>query len=65
MKVTIDQDRCQGHLRCYAIAPDFFQVDDLGHATTSPDGDQVPTEIEDKVREAIRNCPERAITIEE
>ena len=28
MKVIIDPERCQGHLRCYAIAPEFFQVDD-------------------------------------
>ena len=65
MKVTIDPDRCQGHLRCYAIAPDYFQVDDLGHAVTSPDGDEVPTELEALVRQSVRNCPESAITITE
>src|SRR6478736_9680834 len=29
MRVHVDGDRCQGHNRCYAIAPDLFDVDDL------------------------------------
>ena len=29
MRVTIDVDKCQGHNRCYALAPELFDVDDL------------------------------------
>ena len=24
MRVTVDSDKCQGHNRCYALAPDVF-----------------------------------------
>ena len=32
MKVHVDPDKCQGHNRCYAIAPELFDVDDLGQS---------------------------------
>ena len=61
MKVTVDPDLCQGHARCWQICPDVFSLDDEGHASVA-DAD-VPTGLEDKVREAVRNCPERAIAV--
>ena len=61
MRVSVDADRCQGHARCWDICPEVFDLDDEGHAlVTSSD---VPTNLEDEVREAVRNCPERAITV--
>lgn len=64
MKVMVDSERCQGHNRCYAIAPELFDVDDLGMATVIGDG-SVPAGMEDKARLAAANCPEQAITVEE
>ena len=64
MKVSIDADKCQGHNRCFAIAPELFDVDDLGNAFVIGDG-MVPLELEAKARLAIANCPERAITFAE
>ncbi|MDQ1509211.1 MAG: ferredoxin, partial [Actinomycetota bacterium] len=32
MRVHVDPDKCQGHNRCYAIAPELFDVDELGQA---------------------------------
>ena len=32
MRVHVDGDKCQGHNRCYALAPELFDVDDLGYA---------------------------------
>ena len=32
MKVRVDQEKCQGHGRCYALAPDLFESDDYGNA---------------------------------
>ena len=62
MKVQVDAARCQGHTLCAMIAPDSFELDEIdGHSSAvSPD---VPADQEEKVREAARSCPERAITI--
>ena len=59
----MDTEKCQGHNRCYALAPELFDVDDYGQAVVIGDGD-VPPELEDKARLAVANCPEYAISIE-
>ena len=64
MRVRVDGDKCQGHNRCYAIAPELFDVDDLGYAHELNDG-VVPSALEDKARLAVANCPELAIRLEE
>ena len=38
MKVHVDEDRCEGHGRCYALAPAVFEPDDLGNAEVVGDG---------------------------
>lgn len=62
MHVKVDADKCQGHNRCYALAPELFEVDDFGQATEIGDG-LVPPELADKARLAVANCPEFAISI--
>jgi ferredoxin len=64
MKVRVDSEKCQGHNRCYALAPGLFQVDDYGYATARGDG-TVPAGMEEKARLAVENCPERAIEMTE
>jgi ferredoxin len=64
MRVIVDEEKCQGHNRCFAIAPELFDVDDYGTAIALNDG-IVPAELEDKARLAAANCPEYAITIED
>jgi ferredoxin len=62
MRVQVDAEKCQGHNRCYSIAPELFDVDDFGQASVVGDG-QVPAELVEKARLAIANCPERAISM--
>ena len=38
MKVFIEAEKCQGHNRCYALAPELFDVDDYGQAVVIGDG---------------------------
>jgi ferredoxin len=64
MKVRVNQEKCQGHNRCYMLAPELFDVDDMGTAFEINDG-EVPDELEDKARLALDNCPEYAIEISE
>ncbi|HLS76591.1 MAG TPA: ferredoxin [Nocardia sp.] len=62
MKVRVDPQRCQGHTLCAINAPDAFELSDIdGHAT--PASEDVAPGQEEKVREAARSCPERAITL--
>ena len=64
MRVHVDPALCQGHNRCYAIAPELFDVDDDGNASERNDG-VVPEHLEEKARLAAANCPEYAISISE
>ena len=64
MRVHVDPEKCQGHNRCYAIAPELFDVDDYGNATELNAG-VVPPALEDKARTAAANCPEFAISVTE
>ena len=62
MKLQIDAERCQGHGRCYDLAPGLFGEDDEGYGTVLGDG-VVPTDEEDSARLAVLNCPEHAIEL--
>jgi ferredoxin len=64
VRVVIDADKCQGHNRCYAIAPELFDVDDYGQSAVRGDG-TVAAELAAKARLAVVNCPEYAIGIVE
>ena len=62
IRVHVDPEKCQGHNRCYAIAPELFDVDDVGQAHERHEG-IVPADLEDKARRAVANCPEYAISL--
>lgn len=64
MKIRVDAEKCQGHNRCFVLAPDLFVLDDYGYAQADNDG-IVPKGEEEKARLAIANCPEKAIFIVE
>lgn len=64
MQVHLDSEKCQGHNRCYALAPELFDVDDYGQAVLLVDG-EIPADLEEKARLAAANCPEYAISVTE
>ena len=64
MKIHLDSGKCQGHGRCYALAPDLFDSDDEGYAVLRIDGAEVPAGMESAAQLASDNCPEYAITVE-
>ncbi len=63
MKIVFDRDKCQGHGRCYALAPDLFDADDEGYAVVLVSGD-LTEEQAASAQLAADNCPEYAITVE-
>jgi ferredoxin len=60
VNVQIDSERCQGHGRCYTLAPGLFGEDDEGYGMVLGDG-LVPPGEEHHARLAASNCPESAI----
>jgi ferredoxin len=62
MKVRVIVEKCQGHGRCYALAPELFESDDIGNAVVVGDGSVAPGQEAD-ARLAADNCPEFAIEI--
>ncbi len=63
MRIVLNEDACTGHGRCYSLAPDVFDADDLGHCVVlvpEPGEDQ-----ERSARTAVASCPEDALSIEE
>ncbi len=64
MKIRVETEKCQGHNRCFVVAPELFELDDYGYSHEL-NGGEVPPGLEEKARLAVQNCPERAILIEE
>ena len=62
MKVQIDPERCQGHGRCYDLAPDLFGDDEEGYGQVLGDGIVSP-DAERNARLAVVNCPKHAIEV--
>jgi ferredoxin len=64
MKVWVDPERCRGHALCLTNAPDGFEFIDLEDRAVVIDGavDRVPREM---FEVAARECPERAIVVED
>ena len=65
VRVRIDAAACQGHGRCYDLAPEVFGEDEDGYAVLLCDGGRVPAEREDDARLAVANCPEEALAVAE
>ena len=63
MRIHLDTERCQGHGRCYALAPDLFGCDDDGYAIVLVDLD-LPPESMSSAQLAVDSCPEFAITVD-
>lgn len=62
MRVKIDDKICQGHAMCLLACPELFQLsDEDGHAYLLQE--DVPSHLEANVEQALRSCPEQAISL--
>jgi ferredoxin len=64
LTVRVDRERCQGHNRCVALAPELFETDEYGYSHEIGDG-AVPPALKERARLAVANCPELAVSIVE
>jgi ferredoxin len=62
VKLHVDPNLCEGHGRCYEIAPDLFEDDERGHCILKTK--TVPPNQQEAAQKAAQNCPEKAITTE-
>jgi ferredoxin len=62
MRVRLDTELCQGHGRCYTLAPELFDSDELGHCVLRVE--DVPADREADARNGVDNCPEHALSLE-
>lgn len=62
MKLLIETSLCQGHGRCYDLAPGLFGEDEEGYGKVLGAG-LVPPGSQPEARRAELNCPERAIRL--
>jgi len=60
-KLKVNSERCQGHARCFVLAPETFTLDEEGYAQIIEGREH--SHDEENVRKAMRSCPERAIEI--
>ena len=60
-RVELDAERCVGHGRCYSLAPEVFDADEVGHSIVL--AAEVSGERVALAADAARNCPEGAITL--
>ena len=63
MKLFIDDSQCQGHGRCYRLAPDLLECDDEGYVAIRDELIEVPEDQLEAAEEAAGTCPEGAITL--
>lgn len=61
MKAKVDPNRCAGVGACESTCPEVFEVRS-GLSTVKVD--VVPSDVEDRCREAAENCPMNAISLE-
>jgi ferredoxin len=63
MKVLADRGKCQGYGNCVVAEPRVFDLDDDGFVELLVDA---PLEdLRDQVLRAIRDCPARALNLED
>jgi len=59
MKLKVDKDLCIGCGACQAVAPEVFEIEDDGLATTIVD--EIPEDSKEDAIDAKEGCPTSAI----
>lgn len=61
-RVTVNLSRCSGIGMCEGTSPEFFQVDNDGHARVLTA--HIPADRFDDLCDAAANCPTQSVTVE-
>jgi ferredoxin len=63
LKVVVDYDACEANAICAGLVPEVFEVDEDDNLNILVD--EVPGQLVDRVRHAVRSCPKAALRLEE
>jgi ferredoxin len=63
MKVVPDYDACEANAVCAGLVPEVFEVDDDDNLNILVD--EIPDNLLDGVRHAVRSCPKAALRLAE
>jgi ferredoxin len=63
MRVQVDRDACEANAVCAQLVPEVFEVDDADQLHIA--SGEVPAELADTVRLAVRSCPKAALSLTE
>ena len=63
MRVRVDRDLCEANAVCASLVPEVFEVDDEDNTNILVE--EVPPQLLDQVRHAVRSCPKAAISLQE
>lgn len=63
MKVSVDKELCMGDRNCNMLCPEVFKYDE-DELMSAVLLDEIPEHLEDKVNQAVDECPGGAITID-
>lgn len=64
-RVDVDFDLCQGHAECEMEAPEWFTVPKGPEAKVRARRGEVPDELIEDVKSAVKFCPARALRLTE
>jgi ferredoxin len=63
MKLSLDQDLCTGHGRCYSVAPEVIEPDSEGYNRARGTTVEIASAHECSARRGVKSCPEGALSI--
>jgi len=61
IKIRVDKETCIGDETCVAVCPELFEMEGDVAAVKM---ENVPKDLEEKVKEAATSCPVEAIVVE-
>ena len=61
VQLQVESSRCQGHARCNAVAPEVFELDDVGYVATG--SGEVRAGLEEQAKKGAAACPEHALKV--
>jgi ferredoxin len=63
VRLRVDPVACDGYGYCAELVPELIERDEWGYPTVSPD--PVPAALTEVVCRAVRDCPTRALVLDD